>query len=93
MPMRSSGDVPRETTRGSGQFTRRKWAAMLAAAPAALAQVSSPVPPQGVPAAPATTLTPEGKLQKALADVREVSQRLSQIELPMDVEPAFSFRV
>ena len=85
MRMRSSGSF-------SPQVTRRKWAAMLAAAPA-LAQVSSPVPPQGVPAAPATALTPEGKLQKALAEVREVSQRLSQIEMPMDVEPAFSFKV
>jgi len=43
-----------------------------------------------VPAPPATT--PEAKLQKAYADVREVSTRLAQLEVPIDVEPAFAFK-
>jgi len=31
-------------------------------------------------------------MQKAYADVRKVSEQLSKIEVPMNVEPAFSFR-
>ena len=30
-------------------------------------------------------------MQKASADVRAVSERLSQTDVPMDVEPAFTF--
>jgi hypothetical protein len=79
-------------------ITRRKWAAIMAAAPSlslvgADAQTPSTVPPQGVPPPPAAALTPEQKLQKAYANVHQASVRLSQIEIPMDVEPAFTFRV
>jgi hypothetical protein len=35
---------------------------------------------------------PEDKLQKANDDVRGVSDRLAQTEVPMSVEPAFIFR-
>lgn len=63
----------------------------MATAPLA-AQVTSKVPPQGVPAASQTAATPEQKLQKAYADVRAVSEQLSKIEVPMDLEPAFAFR-
>jgi hypothetical protein len=58
-------------------FTRRQWAALLGISPL-LAQT---------PPAPA----PEAKLEKANADVREASQRLAEIEVPMDIEPAFRF--
>lgn len=58
-------------------LTRRQWAALLGAAPL-LAQ--TPPPP-----------APEAKLEKANADVRETSQRLAEIEVPMDLEPAFRF--
>jgi hypothetical protein len=72
-------------------MTRRQWTALLGAAPL-VAQVASK-PPQGAPApAPAST-TPEEKLKKAYADVRQVSDRLSHLEVPMDIEPAFAFKV
>jgi hypothetical protein len=58
-------------------FTRRQWAALLGISPL-LAQTPSAPPP-------------EAKPEKANADVREASQRLAQIEVPMDVEPAFRF--
>lgn len=79
----------------STRMTRRRWttglAAVIGAAPV-MAQVTSKTPPQGAPAPAQPAATPEQKLQKAYADVHEVSVRLSQIEVPMDVEPAFAFR-
>ena len=81
-------------------LTRREWtaglttvatAAVVVANPAA-AQVTSKVPPQGAPAPAAATATPQAKLDKAYADIRETSQRLAKIEVPMDLEPAFAFR-
>jgi hypothetical protein len=78
-----------------GRMTRRQWTAGLTAAitvaPAA-GQVTSKVPPQGPPAAPPAAATPQQKLQKAYADVHQITVRLSQIEMPMNVEPAFAFR-
>ena len=56
------------------------------------AQVTSKAPPEGSPAPLPPSATPEQKLQKAYADIRKVSDRLAQIEVPMDVEPAFAFR-
>lgn len=69
---------------------------MAAAAPV-LAQAPSTVPvpgvpPQGVPQPPQSPATPEARMQKAVQDVRKASDRLQQIEVPMDIEPAFSFR-
>jgi hypothetical protein len=79
----------------SGGFTRRGWtkqfAAGLAAMPAA-AQATQKVPPVGVPAPAPASDTPEQRLQKAYADIRAASDQLSKLEVPMDVEPAFSFR-
>jgi hypothetical protein len=49
-------------------------------------------PPQGAPAPATSAATPEQKLQKAYADIRSTSERLSKIEVPMDTEPAFAFR-
>lgn len=77
------------------RLTRREWTAQLTAAlgaAPALAQVTSKTPPQGAPAPAQPAATPAQKLQKAYSDVHDVSVRLSQIEIPMDVEPAFSFR-
>jgi len=42
--------------------------------------------------APPVANTTEEKMQKAIADVRSVSDRLAQTDVPMDVEPAFVFR-
>ena len=72
-------------------MTRRKWTAWLMATPLA-AQVTSTAPPTGVPAPPKPPATPEQRMQKAYADVRKVSDQLSKIEVPMNVEPAFSFQ-
>ena len=90
-------------SRPAGQMTRRKWTASLstaivaAAATPVSAQVTSPpvtskTPPEGAPAPAPAASTAEQKLQKAYADIREASERLAKIEVPMDVEPAFSFR-
>lgn len=57
-----------------------------------VAQVTSTVPPTGSPAPPKPPATPQERMQKAYADVRKVSEQLSKIEVPMNVEPAFSFR-
>jgi hypothetical protein len=73
------------------RITRRQWTALLGAAPL-VAQVTSSVPPTGVPAPPGGPASPEQRLQKAYAAIRQVSERLSKIEVPMNVEPAFSFR-
>ena len=73
------------------RFTRRKWAALMTAAPA-LAQVTSTNPPQGAPAPAEAATTPEARMNKAVSDIRAVSERLSQIEVPMNAEPAFAFK-
>jgi len=69
-------------------LTRRAWTALVAAVPLA-AQVASP-PPVGLPPAPTE---PGSRLQKANSDIRAVSDQLSKIEVPIFVEPAFTFRV
>ncbi|MGA8027561.1 MAG: hypothetical protein WB992_10460 [Bryobacteraceae bacterium] len=71
--------------------TRREWTALICAAPL-VGQVTQKTPPQGAPAPAQPAATPEQKLQKAYADVHQVSQRLSEIEVSMNVEPAFAFR-
>ncbi|MBV8865792.1 MAG: hypothetical protein JO210_10400 [Acidobacteriaceae bacterium] len=72
-------------------ITRRRWTGFLIATPL-IAQITSTVPPTGQPAPPKDATTPQERLQKAYADVRQVSDRLSKIEVPMNVEPAFFFR-
>jgi hypothetical protein len=76
-------------------LNRREWTRRVtvgAAAAPLFAQVTQKVPPQGAPAPPNPPATPEQRLQKAHADVRDVSERLSKLEVPMNVEPAFTFR-
>lgn len=73
------------------RMTRRQIAALLAASPIA-AQVTSTVPPQGAPAPPAPPATPQARMEKAYANVRKVSDRLSKLEVPTSLEPAFAFR-
>lgn len=72
-------------------MTRRRWAALISAAPLA-AQVTTSKPPVGAPASTEPAATPEARMQKAYSDIRQVSDTLSKIEVPMSVEPAFSFR-
>ena len=72
------------------RMTRRQWTALIACAPA-FAQPPSTVPPQGVPSAAQPPATPEQRLQKATAEVHQASDRLAQIDLPMNIEPAFTF--
>ena len=85
-----------ETSRRTpARITRRQWnttvAAVLGASPA-VAQVTSKTPPQGAPAPAQPPATPQQKLQKAYDDVHKVTDRLAQLEVPMDIEPAFNFR-
>ena len=77
------------------RLNRREWAKRAAgflAVASASAQVTQKVPPSGTPEPTASPATPEQRLQKAYADIRTVSDRLSKIEVPMDVEPRFAFR-
>lgn len=75
----------------AARITRRDWTALVSASPL-LAQITQKTPPQGIPAPAPPAATPEQKLQKAVADVHQLSQRLAQIEVPMNIEPAFAFR-
>lgn len=80
----------------SFRITRRRWAALLGLAPFAAqlspAQSTSKIPPQGAPAPPAPPATPQARLQKAYSDVHDTSVLLSQIDVPMTVEPAVAFK-
>jgi hypothetical protein len=77
-------------------LNRRQWSQRVAAAvasiPLAAAQVTQKVPPEGVPAPAPVPATPQQRVQKAYADIHAVSDQLSKLEVPMDVEPAFAFR-
>jgi hypothetical protein len=80
----------------TARVSRRHITALLVATPVA-AQVANPpttqkAPPLGAPAPAPPSATPEQKLQKAYDDVRQTSVRLSKLEVPMNVEPAFAFR-
>lgn len=75
--------------------SRREWtkqiAGALATVPAA-AHATQKVPPVGAPAPPPPPASPEERLKKAYADVRSASDQLSKLEVPMDIEPALTFR-
>jgi hypothetical protein len=60
------------------RLTRRNWVLFAASAPL-LAQ------------APVQTPPPQQRVEKSKNDVREVSDVLAAITVPMDVEPAFRF--
>jgi hypothetical protein len=62
-------------------LTRRQWGALLGASPL-LTRAAAQIPP---------TPAPAQKDENPDASVRDVSQRLAEIELPMNVEPAFRF--
>jgi len=77
-------------------MTRRRLAALLGAAPLAAQTPAPPVaqktPPVGAPAPSPTVANPDEKLKKANDGIRKVSERLAQLELPMEVEPSFVFK-
>jgi hypothetical protein len=80
----------------ASRITRRQAAALLGATPIA-AQVPVPpvtqkTPPLGTPAPSQAATTPDEKLKKANDGIREMSARLSKLEVPMDTEPAFVFK-
>ena len=80
---------------GPQRLSRRKWAkraALTVATSPVLAQVSQKIPPQGTPVPPIAPATPEQRMQKAYADIHAVSDELSKLEVPMNIEPAFAFR-
>jgi hypothetical protein len=66
------------------KLTRRQLTAGAAAAIAARAQ--TPSPPRS------DNTTPQAELQNARDKVRATMQLLSQFEIPMAIEPAFSFQ-
>ncbi len=59
-------------------LNRRRWLWVVGTTPL-LAQTPTPA------------VTPEQRMQKASADVRQVSDKLAAMEVPMDVEPSFRF--
>jgi hypothetical protein len=75
-------------TSDKSKITRRQIASLIAVAPALAAQ---PAAPQTPPSAPPAQTNPDS-LAKAQAQVREVSESLRKMEIPMDSEPAFTFR-
>lgn len=72
------------------RLTRRSWGALVAGAPL-IAHVAAQQPPSSPLAGPEAA-SPEQRLAKATDDIRKVSDRLAQTEVPMQVEPAFLFR-
>jgi hypothetical protein len=77
-----NGEMKTTGTPLSRGLTRRGWATLLAATPLVVAQVAT------APQNPAPLAAPSGN---AGEDVRKVSERLTQTEVPMSVEPAFTF--
>jgi hypothetical protein len=71
-------------------LTRREWTALVGASPL-LAQVGSKNPPQAAPAPAPASATPAEAAAKAADEIHKVRQRLTDIEVPMNVEPAFHF--
>ena len=67
----------------SSRLSRRNLVLLIGAAPV-LARTSSPQ-------TPAQSQTAEQRLEKAKADVREVSDQLAAINVPMNIEPSFRF--
>jgi hypothetical protein len=77
-------------------MTRRRLATLLSVTPLA-AQIPSPpvtqkAPPVGAPAPSPTAVNADEKLKKANDGIRKMSERLAQLEVPMDVEPSFVFK-
>ena len=68
-----------------GRISRRQLAILLAISPLA---AQTPPPPA---VAGASQGSPE-TLAQAVDDVRQSSERLQKMVIPMDVEPAFSFK-
>jgi hypothetical protein len=60
-------------------LSRRQWASALAAAPAALAAQTAPAQPPDL-------------LKNALEQQRRTSEQLAKFNLPMAVEPSFTFK-
>jgi hypothetical protein len=70
-------------------LTRRQWVVVAGTAPLA-AQINTTAPPQSPPPAQ-SAVTPEQRIDKAKDDIQKVSRRLAEIEVPMNIEPAFHF--
>jgi hypothetical protein len=65
------------------RVSRRRWVFLMGATAPLLAQSTAQTPP--------VVSTPEQRLDKAKADVREVSDKLAAITVPMAIEPSFKF--
>jgi hypothetical protein len=68
------------------RYTRRELAALLAVSPL-IAQTIPPTPAQ--PTAIASAASPD----KATDEVRRASEELRALSMPMNIEPAFIFKV
>lgn len=66
----------------SFRLSRRRWVLLMSSTPLlaqTAAQTSAPAP------------TPEQRTEKAKISVREISDQLAAITMPMSVEPSFRF--
>ena len=70
----------------SFRLSRRRWVLLMGSAPLFAQTVG-----QTAAQTPTPTAAPEQRIEKAKNDVREVSDQLAAITLPMSIEPAFRF--
>jgi hypothetical protein len=64
------------------RLSRRHWFWLMGSTPLLAQTAAQP---------PATAATPEQRAQKAKDDVRQVSDKLAAVEVPMNIEPSFRF--
>jgi hypothetical protein len=69
------------------RFTRREIATLFAAGPIAAQQALFTAPPEQKPVGSASSL------EKATHQVAESSRELQAMDIPVSVEPAFTFKV
>jgi hypothetical protein len=72
------------------RMTRRQWTVLLGAAPLAATSMAGQAPAHALGNEPPDKQDDASK--KPSARQRSTSEKLSKIEVPMDLEPAFSFK-
>ena len=72
------------------KFTRRELAAALSTSAVLLARPQTPGATQAPPGSP--SVTPDDELKASLAQLRDNADQLDKVSLPMDTEPATTFK-
>ncbi len=71
------------------KLTRRELAGIVAATPAAVRGAASALPPQAPGDAPES---PEQLRKSAVEDARKAAAEIRKFKVPIEAEPAFTFR-